>query len=118
MVSGHTTSTAGNLRSWGFCRFPAVGKTLSASKSASIRITESEAMDAMQLLHTRYSALRLGEPAPSPEAVRAILDSAARVPDHGRLLPWRLVLVEGDARLSLGDVLAESLSRRNPLANE
>jgi nitroreductase len=75
-------------------------------------------MDAMQLLHTRYSALRLGEPAPSPEAVRAMLESAARVPDHGRLLPWRLILVEGDARLSFGDVLAESLSRRNPLANE
>jgi nitroreductase len=74
-------------------------------------------MDAMQLLHTRYSALKLGEPAPSAEAVRAMLESAARVPDHGRLLPWRLILIEGDARLSLGEVLAESLSRRNPLAN-
>jgi nitroreductase len=74
-------------------------------------------MDAMQLLHTRYSASKLGEPAPSAEAMRAILESAARVPDHGRLLPWRLILIEGDARLSFGDVLAESLSRRNPLAN-
>jgi nitroreductase len=72
----------------------------------------------MQLLHTRYSALKLGEPAPSVEAVRAMLESAARVPDHGRLLPWRLILIEGDARVSLGDVLAEALSRRNPLANE
>jgi nitroreductase len=75
-------------------------------------------MDAMPLLHTRYSALKLGEPAPSAQAVRAMLESAARVPDHGRLLPWRLILIERDARLSLGDVLAESLSRRNPLANE
>ena len=75
-------------------------------------------MDAMHLLHTRYSALKLDEPAPSPEAVRAMLESAARVPDHGRLLPWRIILVEGDARLRLGEVLAEALSRRNPLANE
>ena len=75
-------------------------------------------MDALQLLHTRYSALKLGEPAPSPEAVRAMLESAARVPDHGRLLPWRLILIEGDARRSLGDVFAEAMSRRNPLANE
>ncbi len=37
-------------------------------------------MDAMQLLHTRYSALKLGEPAPSAQAVRAMLESAARVP--------------------------------------
>ena len=64
-------------------------------------------MDAMHLLHTRYSALKLDEPAPSPEAVRAMLESAARVPDHGRLLPWRIILVEGDARLRLGEVLAE-----------
>ncbi|HZN22802.1 MAG TPA: nitroreductase family protein, partial [Burkholderiales bacterium] len=47
-----------------------------------------------------------------------MLESAARVPDHGRLLPWRVILVEGDARLRLGEVLAEALSRRNPLANE
>ncbi|MDB5922966.1 MAG: nitroreductase [Betaproteobacteria bacterium] len=75
-------------------------------------------MDAMQLLHTRYSALKLGEPAPSAQALRAILESAAHVPDHGRLQPWRLILIVKDARLSLGDVLAEGLSRRNPLANE
>lgn len=75
-------------------------------------------MDAMQLLHTRYSALRLGEPAPSAEAVRAMLESAAHVPDHGRLNPWRLIVIEGDARLRLGEVLADSLLRRNPLANE
>ena len=75
-------------------------------------------MDAMELLHTRYSALKLGEPAPTAHAVRAMLESAARVPDHGRLLPWRLILIEGDARLSLGEAFAEALSRRNSLANE
>ena len=75
-------------------------------------------MDAIELLHTRYSASKLGEPAPSPEAVHALLESAAHVPDHGRLLPWRLLVVEGEARARLGDVMAEALSRRNPVANE
>jgi nitroreductase len=75
-------------------------------------------MDAMQLLQTRYSALKLGEPAPSAQALRAIFESAAHAPDHGRLEPWRLILIERDARVSFGEVLAEALSRRNPLANE
>ena len=75
-------------------------------------------MEAMELLRTRFSALKLGEPAPSAQAVQAMLESAARAPDHGRLQPWRLILIEGDARLDFGKVLAEALSRRNPLANE
>ena len=75
-------------------------------------------MDAMELLRTRYSALKLGEPAPSAQAVEAMLESAARVPDHGRLHPWRLILIQGDARFRFGEVLAESLSRRNVLADD
>ena len=72
----------------------------------------------MELLRTRVSALKLGEPAPSAQAVQAMLESAGRAPDHGRLQPWRLILIEADARLDFGKVLAESLSRRNPIANE
>jgi nitroreductase len=75
-------------------------------------------MDAMELLRTRSSALKLGGSPPSAGAVQAMLESAARAPDHGRVEPWRLILIEGHARLALGDVLAEALSRRNPLANE
>jgi nitroreductase len=75
-------------------------------------------MDAMELLRTRYSALKLGEPPPSAQAVQAMLESAARVPDHGRLPPWRLILIQGDARLRFGEVLAEALSRRNVLADD
>jgi|SRR5215470_7999539 len=75
-------------------------------------------MDAMELLRTRVSASKLGEPGPSAEVMHAVLECAARVPDHGRLQPWRLLLIEGEARLEFGEVLAEALSRRNPPADE
>jgi len=75
-------------------------------------------MEAIELLRRRHSASKLGAPAPSAEAVEAMLEAAARAPDHGRLQPWRLILIEGDARRSFGEILAESLARRNPLAGE
>src|SRR5882724_746277 len=75
-------------------------------------------MEAMELLRSRYSASKLGAPAPSAEAVDAMLEAAARAPDHGRLQPWRLILIQGDARRPFGEILAESLTRRNPLAAE
>src|SRR5438132_878690 len=75
-------------------------------------------MEAIELLRSRYSASKLGAPSPSAEAVEAMLEAAARAPDHGRLQPWRLFLIEGDARQSFGEILAESLARRNPLASD
>jgi len=75
-------------------------------------------MDAMELLLTRYSAAKLGMPPPSETAVQAILEAAARAPDHGRLQPWRLIVIEGDARRSLGEIFAESLARRDPEAGD
>ena len=75
-------------------------------------------MDAMELLRTRYSASKLGASSVSKEAVEAMLEAAAHAPDHGRLQPWRLILIEGDARRALGEILAESLARRNPVAGD
>jgi nitroreductase len=75
-------------------------------------------LEAIELLPARYSASKLGAPAPSAEMVEAMLEAAARAPDHGRLQPWRLIFIEGDARRSFDEVLAESLARRNPLSGE
>src|SRR5215468_894529 len=79
-----------------------------------VRVT----MDAMELLLTRYSAAKLGTSPPSETAVQAILEAAVRAPDHGRLQPWRLIVIEGDARRALGDIFAESLARRDPAAGD
>jgi nitroreductase len=50
----------------------------------------------------------LGEPGPGPEQVRTILTAAARVPDHKKLVPWRFLIFEGDARAAFGEVLARA----------
>jgi nitroreductase len=71
-------------------------------------------MQAIDLLLTRHSARALTGPAPDDAALDLILSSAARAPDHGRLRPWRFVLVRGEARSRFGDLLADYLRRSHP----
>jgi nitroreductase len=56
----------------------------------------------------------LKEPGPTPEQLRDILTIGTRVPDHGKLAPWRLVLFDGDARAQAGQRLAEIAAARRP----
>ena len=46
-------------------------------------------------------------PGPTPVEITQILTVAARVPDHKKMVPWRFIVFEGDARRRFGDVLAE-----------
>jgi nitroreductase len=71
-------------------------------------------MNALELLHTRESATRLQDPAPADADLDAILRSAVRAPDHGRLRPWRFILVRGAAREHFGAVMSASLKSRVP----
>ena len=52
-------------------------------------------------------AAQMGEPGPDPETVRSILEIAARVPDHGKLAPWRFIVYDRQTR----HVLIEGLGR-------
>lgn len=54
----------------------------------------------------------LKEPGPSDAEIRTMLTAAARVPDHGRLAPWRFILYRGDARHRIGEALAELAAKR------
>lgn len=60
-------------------------------------------------LATRRSSkpFHLLEPAPSPAQLAAILQLAVRVPDHGKLAPWRFVVFAGDGRARAGAAIAE-----------
>jgi nitroreductase len=75
-------------------------------------------MQAIDALTTRYSAKTLQEPAPDEGALRLIFASAVRAPDHGRLRPWRFVVVRGAARARFGELLAQHLQRTHSAANE
>lgn len=72
--------------------------------------------ETLNLLLTRRSipAKNLGEPGPDPKTLRTLLTAAARVPDHGKLVPWRFVLFEGEDRLKAGERLAQLLANREP----
>ena len=48
----------------------------------------------------------LKEPGPNAEELQQILTIGTRVPDHGKLNPWRLVLYTGDDRVLIGEKLA------------
>lgn len=65
------------------------------------------------VITSRVSALKLGDPGPSGDDVAVILDAAASAPDHGRLAPWRFVVIEGAARERLGALLATSAEARH-----
>ena len=51
---------------------------------------------------------RLVAPGPSAEELETILTIASRVPDHKKLAPWRFIVLEGEARARLGEVVAEA----------
>src|SRR5689334_24707960 len=55
-------------------------------------------------------------PGPSPAELETILTIGARVPDHGKLAPWRFILFEGDARNRAGEIIAGVFARNNPQA--
>ena len=55
-------------------------------------------MDVLEAIRDRVSAIRLSEPGPSRSELEAILSAGLQVPDHGRLAPVRLVVIEGERR--------------------
>ncbi|WP_024869454.1 nitroreductase family protein [Pseudoxanthomonas suwonensis] len=71
---------------------------------------------ALQLLDARRSvpSLELGEPGPDDATLLRMLQSAVRVPDHGKLVPFRFLRIAGDARHALGEFLAARALQRNP----
>ena len=68
----------------------------------------------IDFLLTRSSAPihELREPAPSDSEIETMLTIASRVPDHGRLTPWRFILYRGEARERIGEKLAELAEKR------
>ena len=78
------------------------------------------APDAIDLLLTRRSgsAKAMKAPGPSRKQIDQILQAGARVPDHGKLFPWRFIVFEGKGRDRAGDILAEVMEAEGERAKQ
>ncbi|WP_018390566.1 nitroreductase [Ancylobacter sp. FA202] len=73
---------------------------------------------ALELLKTRKSpkVFDLTTPGPNEAELDSMLTVASRVPDHGKLAPWRFILFQGEARGRAGDAIAAAFLADNPEA--
>jgi nitroreductase len=78
--------------------------------------TETPMPDAIDLLKTRRSIkpIELQGPGPDAAELATLLTVASRVPDHGKLTPWRFIVFEGDARLAAGKKIAAVFRANRP----
>jgi nitroreductase len=73
-------------------------------------------LDALHLLKTRRS-IKPGElsgPGLADTEIDTLLTIASRVPDHGKLVPWRFIVFEGNARLEAGAAIAAAFRAKYP----
>lgn len=70
----------------------------------------------LSLLLQRHSSpsRQLGEPAPDEATLHDLLEAAIRVPDHGKLVPFRLIRLQGEAKLRFAEALAALAVRNRP----
>ncbi len=73
----------------------------------------------IDVLKTRRSVkpVLMQDSPPAAAEIESILTVAARTPDHGKLVPWRFIVLEGEARHRAGDVIAASFAADNPKAD-
>jgi nitroreductase len=72
--------------------------------------------DALDLLKTRRSVkpIELNGPGPTAAELDNLLTVASRVPDHGKLTPWRFIVFDGDARLKAGHAIEAAFMADHP----
>ncbi|MFN7101389.1 MAG: nitroreductase [Pseudorhizobium sp.] len=73
-------------------------------------------MKLVDYLRERHSTpvAQIGEPGPSDRDLEAILTLSSRVPDHGKLAPWRFMVYRGDVRRRLGKTFLEIMMQGSP----
>ena len=76
--------------------------------------------ETIDLLLTRRSvkARKLSEPGPDEAQLETILRASARVPDHGKLCPWRFIVLKGEARDRFSEIVVAAYRRRKPEARD
>jgi nitroreductase len=97
-------------------RLPPAARRWPAPAILRIPPQQETTLDPLDFLNQRRSmpSRQLGEPGPDPAQLERLLQAAIRVPDHGKLVPWRLLAIRGDARARLGRTLADIHARKEP----
>ena len=92
-------------------KFPNAGDAISDPKPNT---------ETLNLLAARRSTLakNMTEPGPSEEEIDLLIKIGSRVPDHGKLFPWRFVVFQDDARLKFGNTLAARFAETHPEAED
>ena len=75
-------------------------------------------MELFDAIDSRSSAGRLTAPGPSPEEIERLLRAADRAPDHGRIKPWRFMVLDGSARETFATAAAAAKRSRLPTLTE
>ncbi len=80
----------------------------------------SRLKDAADRIRERRSvrAADIVEPGPSESEINEMLEIASRVPDHGKLGPWRFLIFDGDSRQKFGELLRSQFAKTNPESSE
>ena len=81
---------------------------------------ENSIEEAVQRLIERRTVkvIHMLEPGPDDAQMQKILSAAIRVPDHGKLAPWRFIEFNGDARVAFGEVLGRCYQAQKPEASQ
>ena len=71
-------------------------------------------MEILEAIHGRYSAGKMRSDTVSREIIEKLLDAAVQAPNHYKVRPWRFVVVSGEGRIRLGNLMAEVLKQKHP----
>ena len=71
-------------------------------------------MDVFEAIHNRHSQKKVKPDPVSRAMIEKLLDAAAQAPNHYKVRPWRFVVLTGNARERLGEVMSASLRARQP----
>ena len=71
-------------------------------------------MDTFEAIKTRYSVGKVKADAVPRDVIEKLLDAGNQAPNHYKVRPWRFIVLTGNARNKLGDVMAASFADHNP----
>jgi nitroreductase len=75
-------------------------------------------MELLAAIDTRSSSGRLTQPGPTPEHMTRLLEAAGRAPDHGRLKPWRFIVLDTNLREKFSTAAAAAKRVRLPAMSD